>query len=75
MKAYLPQRVTPRKSGTPLPAGKQWIAHCGSRQQTRLRRQREHREAKERKAAAGVEVGTDGRTPAGLIVPGFEPRE
>lgn len=53
-----------------LPTGMQWVAHCGKAAQARIRRQRERLEAKAAKARYGVEVDANGRTPAGLIVPG-----
>lgn len=56
-----------------LPKGKQWIAHDGRRARDRRRRQQHAIEAKRRKAIAGLPVDANGRTPAGLIVPGFEP--
>lgn len=54
----------------------QWVAHDKPKGQAAARRLRQQAaiEAKRRKVTFGVDVDTDGRTPAGLIVPGQEPR-
>lgn len=55
----------------------QWVAHDkpgGQAAQRRLRQQAAIH-AKQRRTVAGVEVDANGRTPAGLIVPGMEPRQ
>ena len=57
-----------------LPRGHQWRRHQGLRETERRRRRMETRRAAETKAAYGVEVDAEGRTPAGLIVPGVADR-
>lgn len=54
----------------------QWIGHDkrnGKAAQRRLRQQAALA-AKSRKQTFGIDVDTEGRTPAGLIIPGQEPR-
>jgi hypothetical protein len=60
---------------TRLPPGHQWRHHSGKREQARNLKRIQAQQAKVRATIAGVDVDERGRTPAGLIVPGMEPRQ